>query len=484
MNLLPQRTRRRPWVVALSAAFVAACAVNPATGGRMLSLVSENQEIQMGQQAAADVDAAMGLYDDPGLQAYVDSIGQALAAVSERPDLPWSFKIVDDPVINAFALPGGPIYVARGIMAHFNSEAELASVLGHEIGHVTARHSVEQISRAQLAQIGLVAGTAFVPELAPFANVLGGGLGLLFLKFGRDDESQSDQLGFRYMTRLGYDPQGAADMFRILERQRDVSEGSPIPEWQSTHPDPGNRVAAAEARVAESGITSGTVRRDEYLRRIDGIIFGPDPRQGFFQGTRFLHPELAFQVRFPDGWNTQNTSQAVLTQAPDRDAVMQLTLAGGSPEEAAAAFFEQQGVTRTGSGSRTVNGLRAVQATFQVATQQGTLAGEVLFVRHRELTYQLLGYTTASRIGRYAPAFERSFDSFAPLTDRALLAVEPRRVEIVTLSSAMTAGEYLDRFPSTVPRETVLLLNGLEESSALEAGRRLKRVVGEGPPEG
>jgi len=272
-----------------------ACAVNPATGGRMFSLVSEGQEIEMGQQYMAEVDAGMGLYGDSALQAYVDSVGQALAAVSERPDLPWSFKIVDDPVINAFALPGGPVYVARGIMAYFNSEAEMASVLGHEIGHITARHSVEQISRAQLMQVGLVAGVVLVPQLRPFGDVLGGGLGVLFLKFGRDDESQSDELGFRYMTRLGYDPQGAVDMFEILERQREASGGS-IPEWQSTHPDPGNRVIAAQQRLAESQIEGGIVRRDEYLRHVDGLLFGEDPAQGFFvEGFRIAATELSQQ---------------------------------------------------------------------------------------------------------------------------------------------------------------------------------------------
>jgi predicted Zn-dependent protease len=259
------------------------CAVNPATGGRMFSLVSEGQEVEMGQQAMHQVDQGMGLYDDPALQAYVDSIGQAMAAVSERPDLPWSFK-----------------------------EAEMASVLGHEIGHITARHSVEQISRAQLMQIGLVASVILVPELRPSGDELAGGMTMLFLKFGREDESQSDELGFRYMTRLGYDPQGAVDMFEILERQRDAAGGGGVPEWQSTHPDPGNRVLAAEQRMATSQIEGGIVGDEEYLQRIDGMMFGKDPAQGFFVEGRFVHPELRFQFRFPEGWATQNAPTAVL----------------------------------------------------------------------------------------------------------------------------------------------------------------------------
>jgi predicted Zn-dependent protease len=461
---------------------LSACAVNPATGGRMFSLVSEGQEIEMGQQAMLQVDASMGLYDNPELQAYVDSVGQAMAAVSERPDLPWSFKVVDDPVINAFALPGGPVYLARGIMAHFNSEAEMASVLGHEIGHITARHSVEQISRAQLMQIGLVASVVLVPELRPFGDALGGGLSMLFLKFGRDDESQSDQLGFRYMTRLGYDPQGAVDMFEILERQRDTS-GNTIPEWQSTHPDPGNRVLAAEQRIASSQIEGGIVRDDEYLRRIDGMMFGKDPAQGFFVEGRFVHPDLRLQFRFPEGWATQNAPTAVLAQSPERDAVMQLTLAEGStPEDAATEFFSQQGIERLGARSRTVNGLPAVQGTFRVETQDGALDGQVLFVRHAELVFRFMGYTPSSRMGTYAVTFERSLESFAPMNEERWIGLEPRRLDIVRVPAEMTAERFFMRFPSTVTLETVRVINGWEAGHVIPEGTLVKRVVGEGVP--
>ncbi len=472
-------TRTRGAIIML---VLSACAVNPATGGRMFSLVSEGQEIEMGQQAMLQVDAGMGLYDNPALQAYVDSVGQAMAAVSERPELPWSFKVVDDPVINAFALPGGPVYLARGIMAHFNSEAEMASVLGHEIGHITARHSVEQISRAQLMQIGLVAGVVLVPELRPFGDALGGGLGILFLKFGRDDESQSDELGFRYMSRLGYDPQGAVDMFEILERQRDGSGGA-IPEWQSTHPDPGNRVLAAEQRLATSQIEGGVVRRDEYLRRIDGMLFGKDPAQGFFVEGRFVHPTLRLQFRFPQGWDTQNAPTSVLAQSPEGDAVMQLTAAeGNTPEEAATAFFDQDGIERLGSRSRTVNGLRAVQGTFRIELQQGTLDGQVLFVKHGDLVFRFLGYTTSDRMGTYSVTFEQALETFAPMNEDRWINLEPKRLEIVRVPSEMTAERFFQRFPSTVTLETVRLINGWDEGDVIAAGTLAKRVVGEGVP--
>lgn len=477
------RRKRRtslPTLGAIAVLLAAGCATNPATGGRMLSLVSEGQEIQMGQEAKAQIPAQFGLYDDASLQSYVDSVGQALAAVSERPELPWSFGIVDDPVINAFALPGGPIYLARGIMAHFNSEAEMASVLGHEIGHITARHIVEMISRQQLAQIGLVAGMIAVPEIRPFGDVLAGGLGVMFLKFSRDNESQSDLLGHRYMTRVGYDPQGAVGMFEILERQREAS-GRAMPEWQASHPDPGNRVEEARQRAAAAGNPGGIVRAEEYLRRIEGLVYGPDPRQGYFEGDRFIHPELRFSYDLPTDWQRQNAPSAVLAISPEQDALLELTVVpDASPAQAANAFFRIEGVQRTGSASRTVNGLPATLGSFRVQTQQGTLEGLVMFVAHRNTTYRLLGYTASSRFGRYSTVFEGSMQSFAPVTETAFLDVEPKRIDVVQLPETMSVETFSQRYPSTIDFDALLLLNGWNPGQRLEAGSLAKRVRGSG----
>ena len=461
---------------------LSACATNPATGGRMLSLVSERQEIEMGQEAKLAIPAAYGLYDDEDLQAYVDSVGQALAAVSERPDLPWSFEIVDDPVINAFALPGGPIFLARGIMLHFNSEAEMASVLGHELGHITARHIVEALSRQQLVGGLLGAGMILAPGIRPFGDILGGAAGLMFLKYGRDDERQSDLLGHRYMTRLGYDPDMATEMFRILERQREAS-GSSIPEWQSSHPDPGDRVVAAEARAEADGHPGGIVRREEYLRRVDGMVYGEDPMQGYFHEDRFLHPELLFQMDFPAGWARQNAPSAVTAVSQGEDAIIQMTLAPDqSPRQAADQFYDQEGVTSTGSGSRTINGLSAIMGGFRARTRNGTLEGVVLWIRHDDLTYQVIGYTSASRFGQYSPQFERTMESFARLTDNRWIDVEPKRIDIVEVPTGMTVERFNERFPSTISFEALLLLNGWSAGQRLEGGSLAKRVIGTGGP--
>ena len=328
---------------------LASCATNPATGGKMLSLVSESQEIQMGQQFASQVEAAMPLVDDPQLQQYVESVGLSLAAVSERPDIPWSFRIVDDPVVNAFALPGGPVYVTRGILAHFSSEAEMAAVLGHEIGHITARHSVEQMSRAQLAGIGLAVGSILSRDVARYSGLASQGLQVLFLSFGRDDEHESDMLGVRYAGRKGYDVRESVTMHEKLGQLTEMSGGGGIPSWLSTHPSSEDRIERLEALVdtiPAARLADARLGREDYLARIDGLVFGEDPRQGFFQEALFLHPDLRFQLRFPRGWETVNLPSVVGGQSPRQDAIVQLTLAaeGSSHADAARAFFSQEGL--------------------------------------------------------------------------------------------------------------------------------------------
>ena len=202
------------WAGMLVAVQLAGCATNPVTGRRQLALISEGQEVQLGRESAVQVSRELGLVPDSALQRYVQGIGGTLAAASERPALPWAFRVVDDPTPNAFALPGGFIFVTRGMLTLMNSEAELASVLGHEIGHVTARHQVTQISRAQLAQLGLGLGSVLMPELQGLGGLAGSGLQLLFLRYSRDAERQADALGFRYAVGQLYEAREMADVFQ------------------------------------------------------------------------------------------------------------------------------------------------------------------------------------------------------------------------------------------------------------------------------
>ena len=471
------------WFALVCLTFLGAsgCAVNPATGEREISLISESQEIQMGREADAGIVAQLGLYPDSAIQRYVRDLGMELAANSERPDLPWTFRVVDDPVVNAFALPGGFIYITRGIMSHLTSEAELVGILGHEIGHVTARHSVSQMSRAQLAQIGLVVGMVFSERVRSVGGLAMQSLQLLFLKYGRDDESEADRLGVRYMTRVGYQPGELSEVFRMLE-QVGAQSGQRIPEWLSTHPDPGNRAEAIQAMVAETGMDTSDflVRRVEYLERLDGIVFGPNPREGFFEDGVFYHPELRFAMNFPSGWPAQNTKQAVQAVSSEQDAIVGLTLAQGatSPSAARDQFLQSEGLTGTRRFDQRVNGLPASWGEFTAQTEDGTeLHGLAAFISYGGLVYQLLGYSPESVWLARRDAIAGTLSSFRSMTDPDILSRQPDRVDIVALPRAMSAEEFLQSYPSRAEPQQVSLINHFFARTSFQSGDRLKRIV-------
>jgi predicted Zn-dependent protease len=323
-----KRVARSAAVVVAAAAWMLGigCAVNPATGKRQISLVSSGREEQMGREADPAIQAEYGLYGDEAMQRYVDGIGQRIARVSHLPNLTWHFRVLDSPIVNAFALPGGYIYITRGILAYVGSEAQLAGILGHEVAHVTARHTAQQITQQQIAGIGLIAGAIFVDAFRPYSGLAQQGMGLLFLKYGRDHETQADELGVQYAVKAGYDPRAIPATYATLKR---ISErtGSSLPNFLSTHPDPGGReintmqLAQAAVGGAPKGLVTGEA---EYRERIDGLVFGSDPRQGYFEGNRFYHPDLRFQLIFPDGWQTDNQPSAVV--AKGSSGAMQLRL--------------------------------------------------------------------------------------------------------------------------------------------------------------
>ena len=461
------------------AVVLTACATNPVTGRRELSLISESQEVSMGLEAAKQAAAQMGVYPDSQLQRYVSGLGMALARNSERPGLPWSFTVIDDPVVNAFALPGGPIFVTRGILGYMNSEAELVSVLGHEIGHVTAKHSVNQMSRAQLAQIGLVGVMIAKPELAGLADLGSQAMGLMFMKFGRDDETQSDDLGFRYMTQAGYDPAEMTEMFRTLDRTSGGSDETP--EWLSTHPNPGNRVEKTQERIAAWTRPAGQlkVNRDVFLRHIDGMVFGEDPRNGYFQQQVFLHPTLRFRFDYPSGWKTQNMADQVVGVSAQQDAIIVLSgAANAAPSQALQQFLGQQGIRSGGVSNASINGLPAATAQFAAQTEQAVLAGYVAFVQLDGTTYRLLAYTDQQRASSYDGVFRQSIGSFQRLTDQRALSVKPARLRLVQLSSAMTLTQFNQQYPSVIPIAELTVINGMDSPTAsIPSGSWVKRVV-------
>lgn len=457
------------------------CATNPVTGKKELSLISEAQEIAMGREADQQITASMGLYRDQGLQDYVHDLGMKLAKTSERPNLPWSFKVIDDPVVNAFALPGGFIYVTRGILAHLNSEAELAAVLGHEIGHVTAKHGVNRMSKSQLFGLGLGIGSVLKPGLQRFGDLAQQGLGLLFLKFSRADERQSDDLGFRYSINGGYDPRQMPEVFKVLKAVGESAGVGRVPNWLATHPDPVDRRERIEAKIraAPDDFHGLKVERSSYLRRLDNIVFGPNPRDGFFEENVFYQPEMRFRLNFPAGWKTTNQRDAVLGVSGESDGVVQLKLVEETdPQAVVEKFISQDGVESGGVRAVLVNGIPGAWAEFSVRSEAVNIDGLIYSVRYDSNSYALLGYSLSDKWSSYSTTIGNSIRSFAPLTDRAKLDVQPARVDIVRSNRRLSLDAFQKQYPSSVPLGTVGLINHIGSRGYFETGTDYKRIVG------
>jgi predicted Zn-dependent protease len=461
-------------------AALAACSTNPATGERQLSLISRAQEIEIGEQGAQEVTETIGVVDDARVQRYVAGIGERLAARSEQPELPWSFALIDDPTPNAFALPGGKIFVTRGLFVHIANEAQLASVLGHEIGHVTARHSVERLSKAQLTELGLGLGAVLFREGRGLVPIAAAGMQVLFLKFSRDDEYQADELGLRYAARGGYEVGEMPDVFRMLERVSEAEGGGRIPEWMATHPNPENRVERIADEIAERGVQTGTgkIEAERYVRRAQGLVYGPDPRDGFFRGDRFHHPGLRFSIAMPEGWQRANYPEAVIAASPDDDALVQLTKSAERDPDAALAIFARQSGARGVEPADVIDTLPSASASFAADAEEGALRGIVTYVALGEHTFEILSLSPEARFDQHARTFQRIHASFEPLSDPALLNVKPARIELIDVKETTRLSALYEQSPASIPLERIALLNQLEPDAQVKAGQLLKWVRG------
>ena len=474
------------FVVILLIAALVACATNPATGQREFSLMSEAQEVQIGREMDGEIKREMGVYDDAELQRYVSNVGMRLARVSERPNLPWQFVVVDEPAVNAFALPGGYIYLTRGILAFLHDEEQLAGVLGHEIAHVTARHAAQQYTQATTAGLGLTLLSIFVPEARPFQGAAESALGLLFLKHGRDDELQADRLGALYTGKSGWDPSGVAGMLRTLQRL-DEASGSRrgVPNFLSTHPAPADRVERVQRFVQENPIPVGTSggRRalGDYQRYIDGIIFGDSPRQGIVRDNRFMHPELRLALTFPTGWEVRNSSQQVVAKAPDREQYVLLQLvpnARGSLGQIAQGSMANAGFRQLQGERTTLNGLDAYVGTYQGNMQglgnAGTLAAHVV---HNGHVYLLAGLAPANQFQSAQQQFVSSIRSFRELSAAEAARVRPSRVDIYTVRGGDTWQSIAERSGGVVKPSTLAIMNNSDPGTPPRPGERVKIVV-------
>ena len=480
----PRRLRDRALGLALGGALLtAACASNPVTGQREVSLISEAEEIEIGRRGDAEIRREMGVYTDDEMQRYVSGIGERIASVSHRPQLPWTFTVLDDQAVNAFALPGGFVYVTRGLLAHLGDEAELAGVLGHEVGHVTARHVSQQYSRSAGGSLAVLLASIFVPGVAPFGDLANVGLGTLFLKYGRDDELESDRLGVEYSTRAGWDPTGVPRFLATLSRLDALSERG-IPNWLSTHPDPGSRVLKAQP-IAERLATESPAdrNRDEYLRRVDGLTYGDDPAEGVVRGHQFLHPDMRIGIDFPEGWQVQNAPDQVVARLDGEKALMVMQAAtnarGASLNDAAARHMRGLGFKLESGTIEQRGGLDTFVGVYTgKAKGVGAVRVRAAHVTVGRQVYMLAGVAPTQEFARVEPEFERALASFRELSSSEAAAVRPNHLAVYVArlgdswqSIAQRAGKGL------VSATRLALMNGFAVNVQPPAGTTLKIVV-------
>jgi predicted Zn-dependent protease len=461
--------------------WIVSCAINPVTGKQELMLLSEADEIKLGHQADAEIVKEYGVFEDAKLVAYVNDFCQRLGKVSHRPQLSYRFKIVDVSVVNAFAVPGGYVYFSRGILATLNSEAELAGVMGHEIGHIAARHSAKQYSKAQLAQLGLGVGTILIdsPILSGLTQL---GVGMLFLRFSRDNEREADDLGVEYASKTGYDATQLASFFETLERMNPGSDRSGLPGWFSTHPSPQDRVQIVRARAKEwqrkLSLRDPKVNSDPYLREIDGLTFGDDPRQGYVEENVFYHPNLKFQFPVPVKWKVNNKPSQVQMVSEGEDAVMLLSVISGSSSRGAAReFITRTGATVIRSDAIQVNGLPSQRVISEVRTQNAAYRLMSYFIEKEKNIFVFHGLTSVERFQNYGPLFESTMREFKELSDPKRIHVKPDRIRIRSAKTTDTLENVLRSFG--VPNEKLkemVLLNGRNLNEVIAANTLIKVV--------
>ncbi len=477
-------------LVFLTTLIVFSCAVNPVTGKRQIMLMSEEQEIQMGIAYDPQVVATFGEYRSDNILNFLAAKTKEMGTISHRPNLQYHIKILDSPVVNAFAVPGGYIYLTRGILAQLNNEAELMGVVGHEMGHITARHSVSQQSKQQLGQLLLIGGMIASEKFAQYAEYALQGMQLLFLKFSRDDERQADALGVEYSSKIKYDAHKMADFFNVLNKMSLAESEGGVPTFLSTHPDPGDRYNTVNQLSTEwqsqLGSSDWKVNQDSYLQMIDGIIYGEDPRQGFVEGNTFYHPELKFKYTYPAGWKYENTPTQVNMGPEDGKALMVFTLSRQKTlQNAADTTLQQLGLTLLETKNTTVNGMQA-KATIARQVNQDQQSGQqtsnmvlTYFIQYSPYIYVFHGVSAEADFNAYFKMMESSMLTFARLTDPSKINVKPTKLLVRKVQKTSTLGNALTSY--NVPQaklEEVALLNNMELTSTVQAGKLIK-VIGQ-----
>ena len=475
------------------------CATNPVTGDQDLVLMSEKDEIELGKKVNQETLREYSVYNDLELQNYVQYVGKKVAAKSHRPNLDYTFTVVDSPEVNAFALPGGYVYITRGLMGYLNTEGELAAVLGHEIGHVTARHAVRQQSLTQLtgigAAIGSIIGEAFIPGISSAGGQeLVGIAGTAMLRgYGRDQELEADKLGAEYLARSGYDPDAMLEVIGILKNQelfeiKLAREEKRAPRIYhgvfSTHPDSDTRlqeVVGPARAIKEASKEATFVGRTEYLQRVDGLVYGENTDQGLIKGRDFYHGDMGFAMRFPQAWVIQNLPDRLMAGSANGTAKIQVMVQGADPRLDPKAYMEKHmGLASVTNGQAlTINGLPAYSGTAVLNTDAGKRLTRITVIYLQRAAFILVGWTQdPNGLGIYNNAFMEASRSFRPLTPAERdVATRSNRIKVLradenTSFGSLAAASSLEKFQE----QQLRLINGLYPAGEIKSGELIKEV--------
>jgi predicted Zn-dependent protease len=489
MNLL--RIRRLISVLWLLAAMplLADCSVNPATGqSTFTGLLSESEEQRIGRESHPKVLAEFGgAYQDADLQRYIDGIGQLLAQTSDRPDQQYTFTVLDSPIVNAFAVPGGYIYVTRGLLALANDESEIAGVLAHEIGHIAARHAAERYSQAGLASI-LAATVGIATGSGQLANMAGSGAAVYLQSYSRDQENQADLLGIRYMSRANYDPYGMVDFLRQLEADDRLDATlAGRPELadrygiMSTHPRTADRIQQTIREAGATQVANPLVERELYLSKINGLLYGDEPEQGYIRGREFLHPILRFGFEVPPGFHIINSTDAVIAQRADG-----ATIVFSSAKQVSSASMYDYLVGEwapklqlADAESIEINGMDAATGSDRIEVRSGTRDVRLVAIRYdADNVYRFLFITKPEITQQVSRELRETTYSFRRLSKREASALHPQRLKIISVRPGDTVRGLAAQMPfDTYQEERFRVLNGIGPSDNLSPGQLVKIIV-------
>jgi len=476
----------------VAAGLLTACAQNPVTGRSDFVLMDESRELAIGRQAHDEILKEYGRYEDPGLQNYVQQVGERLAVRSHRADLVYRFTVLDSEEVNAFALPGGYIYITRGMLAMLNSEAELAAVLGHEVGHVTARHSVRQYTAQQAAGLGYTIGAILLPELrtAGAQNVYSLFGGALIRGYGREHELEADGLGAEYLARAGYDPNAMLQVIRILKAQetfeleRARKEGREPNVYHglfSTHPDSDTRLqqVVGKAGALSAGGSAMRVNREVYLNAIAGLTYGPGAKEGVLRGRDFYHADLGLAMRFPEGWRVENRPDRLVSVPPAHDALLQVFVGDLNKRIPPEQFMLERLKLKPIQGQAlSAGGLPAYTALAWTDTPFGRRLARFTVVYFQDKAYVFAGARKDESDNRkYRTEFLNAALSLRALTAEERALAQPRRIAVFQANANTRYPALAARSGLTGYAEAQLrLINGDYPSGNPSPGQLMKTI--------